>query len=91
MFSLSKNSKELEAFQDIQFGKLYKPAKSECHLSLSNLIDLANMMGNQQFMNFYLNTTIVNGIKKEYKLQHMPIRIEDITMENQVILIIFEH
>lgn len=64
--------------QEIQFARFTKPIR--CELTVENLIDLAKIYANNNFLSLFLNVSS----ETRYDLQVLPILIEDISPENLV-------
>ncbi|XP_014089150.3 meckelin isoform X1 [Bactrocera oleae] len=62
--------------QEIQFARFTKPIR--CELTVENLIDLAKIYANNNFLSLFLNVSS----ETRYDLQVLPILIEDISPEN---------
>ncbi|XP_039969151.1 meckelin isoform X2 [Bactrocera tryoni] len=67
--------------QEIQFARFSKPIR--CELTVENLIDLAKIYANNNFLSLFLNISReMSPDVKRVSLQALPILIEDITPEN---------
>lgn len=69
--------------QEIEFASFTKPIR--CELTVENLIDLAKIFANNNFVSLFLNISNEknHGVKGD-RLQVLPILIEDIAPENLV-------